>query len=293
MVVHSVLLSVTANCQDFIDVSVIATGEAGDHVMPFRMRPETVFAKLMQRWCAYHNITFHNARFTLCGCELSPEDTPKSIGLCTGTWPVAIRAAPQKSNASRALPEGASLKTARVESVADGSDDVSSLSDCSTGGSLSVDSDRDCLYNAPSQSGCQKGTTSTTITTDPIRVGIEKREDAQRVSFRVVAEIESGERSVLRFTMSSNSTFERLMVDWSDHHGLLSSTVRFVIGNHEIRATDTPLGLAVTSVIPEHILGVTPLPDASCGGNFDAEVEIFARPRRLRLSRATSCPSAK
>ena len=69
---------------------------------------------------------------------------------------------------------------------------------------------------------------------------------------------------------------------------------RFVIGDRGLTEMDTPFGLAVASVIPEHLVGVTPsMPDnvgRDDNDELDEEVEVRAMPRRMR---ATGAPSPR
>lgn len=111
-----------------------------------------------------------------------------------------------------------------------------------------------------------------------------------RIAFRVIAECEANERHELRFTMASDTPFLRLMMSWCRHHSLHPDAARFVIGDRELTEKDTPFGLAVASVIPEHLVGVTPsMPDGAgpdASEEVDEEVEVRAMPRRLRATGA-------
>lgn len=106
----------------------------------------------------------------------------------------------------------------------------------------------------------------------------------RRVLFRVVAKVDHKQEHILRFTMSADTPLERLTSAWVLHHSLSPDAVRFMIGCYEVKATDTPLSLAVLSIIPEYLVGVTPAPRGYV--EMTDEVVVRALPTKTRAARA-------
>ena len=77
------------------------------------------------------------------------------------------------------------------------------------------------------------------------------------VQLRVLAQSDAGENAVA-FTLPQDAPLERLMGSWCKYHGMQRSAARFLIGDHEVEPEDTCIGLALTSVVSERLLSVTP-----------------------------------
>jgi len=80
-----------------VNVRVVAQGEDGTNILPFRIKLRTPFGKVIARWCEYHGIPQEQASFLYCDKEVCQEDTPQSVGwVDTGSeQELTIHAAPR------------------------------------------------------------------------------------------------------------------------------------------------------------------------------------------------------
>lgn len=106
-------------------------------------------------------------------------------------------------------------------------------------------------------------------------------EGERRVRFRVVAPTEAGDNALV-ITTPTDMPLEKLMDTWCQHHGLPRDAARFLVQGQELSAEETPVALGIRSLIPEHLVGVTPL-DLDAGrpvGSEAREVRVLVLPRR-------------
>ncbi|CAE8653152.1 unnamed protein product, partial [Polarella glacialis] len=275
-----------------IQIQVIASGDNGDTAMNFRMSTGTEFSKMMDAWCTHHGAPSGKVKFLLAGRELGRQDTPQSafgpgLGLfLLPCWqlgngpPPQIRAVPKrrapalaapKQRASRpdggaapALLRGGAPPTQLEEgllrlrplqrapppppeddavSISASEDTESPSSDVSNGAPRSP-----VLLKQQQRQGVTPG-----IDTD----AIDRKSD---VRFRVVAKTVEECDNTMSFSMARDTPMGRLMMAWCNAQRLGPDAALFRIGDHELTVIDTPMSLAVNSVISEHLVGFTPGP---------------------------------
>lgn len=299
-------------------VHLVSTGGLPESVLPLRITPETTFDKVMSKWYAQHRIPQGQAKFTVGGRELRPRDTPTSVGLqprADGS-PLTVYVTKRKpvwgTPGKSVRPNISSTTVAGNlsgdESVGSESDDLSPehedeeeeddegepiscdfSSDESTalgGDGLSSDDlsteDESQSADGSAPTGIHAYLKSTAAKLSGKQRKAQAVGGSRRVVFRAVAEIEGSKTpSMLKFSLARNTKLDKLMATWAKHHAVQMEAARFMIGGRELSKTDTPLGLAVSSVIPEHLAGATPLwnPGKAYPQHLQ-EIEVRVLPRR-------------
>eukprot|EP00930_Biecheleria_cincta_P020856 TRINITY_DN15596_c0_g3_i1.p1 TRINITY_DN15596_c0_g3~~TRINITY_DN15596_c0_g3_i1.p1 ORF type:complete len:2674 (+),score=607.81 TRINITY_DN15596_c0_g3_i1:20-8041(+) len=79
---------------DKIQVDVVAWGEDGKNVSDFKMKLDTPFSKMMQKWCEFQELDISEVIFQLGERELCPEDTPAGCGWSLTKGKLEIEAKP-------------------------------------------------------------------------------------------------------------------------------------------------------------------------------------------------------
>eukprot|EP00933_Yihiella_yeosuensis_P013254 TRINITY_DN12365_c2_g1_i1.p1 TRINITY_DN12365_c2_g1~~TRINITY_DN12365_c2_g1_i1.p1 ORF type:complete len:310 (-),score=32.60 TRINITY_DN12365_c2_g1_i1:100-1029(-) len=279
---------------DTFIVQVIWSGEDGDQKMSFNVRPSTPFSKLMDAWCGQVGAPVEKVRFVLGSREITREDTPATaFGHGIGLFllpkikapPPRIWAVPRRDHLlggetppqrRPALVPGHQRRGGtdkRPIIVDDGLDEVSEVGPSSDEETESSDSDDDDSATRKIRSGSPVLQDDKTQP-DPSESG--------RIHFRVVATTSDRGDNVTEFSMGPDVPMARLMMAWCNLHRLGPGAALFKIGVKELVVTDTPLSLAIESVIPEHLVGVTPGPGTASSSTTNV-VEVQAIPRRRRM----------
>lgn len=311
-----------------IEVQVVAIG-AGQTVpaMPFKMKPSTIFGKLMNAWCTHHKMPVERALFTIGDCEVRPGDTPEILCLRPSSTPVTVNVKPRKTKGSVDAGHSAkqSLGVANhgdasdtdspspdpnspteqmivmgdAGDVTDGADDTSA--DCDASTDREGNSDAEGVAPADSRIAKPVMSRSPSPLGSPVQPPAKRRRNMtelgeaagptdvvgaepapgedRKVRFIVIAECEDGQRNLQRFTMGPETPMVRLTRGWCLQTSLKEDSVEFRIKDYTLKAGDTPMSLAVASVISEHLVGVTPLRPDFEDNSMEVEVRVVRKQR--------------
>eukprot|EP00929_Paragymnodinium_shiwhaense_P012276 TRINITY_DN11912_c0_g1_i4.p1 TRINITY_DN11912_c0_g1~~TRINITY_DN11912_c0_g1_i4.p1 ORF type:complete len:2705 (-),score=759.65 TRINITY_DN11912_c0_g1_i4:133-8247(-) len=235
------------DAEEKITIEVHAADDEGESVIPFKMKMNSPFEKVINAWTKHHGLSVSDVLFMFDGQELSAAGTPSSLGWKPGSASTVLRLdalprdAPSEAAASVAGP-----KQAATEAVP--AAEETQKSDAAAGAN-----------RAPS--------------------GEAKGAD-EKVAVRVIASGPDGD-TTQDFKMKLGAPFEKMVKAWCKQYSVPRENVVFKIDGTELATDATPLTLGWSTekgVLEIQALPRPPPPVQPSGATPDQTSEGAAAP---------------